>query len=93
MSSYAATIVITMASESYDSEDAGQLEGRYANYFEIGHNAFEFLLDFGQAYQQSEKAQINTRVIMSPKYAQTLYKLLGESINRYEQIFGVIPKD
>jgi len=24
--------------------DSGQLEGRYANYFQVGHNAFEFVL-------------------------------------------------
>jgi hypothetical protein len=26
-------------------------EGRYANYFQIGHNAFEFIIDFGQGYE------------------------------------------
>lgn len=31
-----------------ESPDRGELEGRYANTFKVGHNAFEFLVDFGQ---------------------------------------------
>jgi hypothetical protein len=82
-----------MALEGHNSGDADQLEGRYANYFEIGHNAFEFLLDFGQAYEAGGKAQMHTRVITNPKYAQALSKLLGESIARYERTFGTIAGD
>lgn len=44
-------------------QDAGKLEGRYANYFKVGHNAFEFVLDFGQFYPGSEKAELCTRII------------------------------
>ncbi len=82
-----------MTPEDRDLVNAVEPEGRYANYFEIGHNAFEFLLDFGQAYEEGEKAQIHTRVITSPKYAQTLRDLIGESIDQYERTFGNIPKD
>lgn len=82
-----------MDPEANKCREHGLLEGRYANYFEIGHNAYEFLCDFGQAYEEGEKAQIHTRVITNPKYARVLCKLLGESIDRYEQTFGVIPKD
>jgi hypothetical protein len=74
-------------------EEAGQLEGRYANYFKIGYNAFEFLLDFGQLYHESEKDQPHTRIITSPIYAKALLETLRESIDRYEQIFGAIPKE
>ena len=82
-----------MEPEANKYRESGLLEGRYANYFEIGHNAYEFLCDFGQAYEGGEKAQIHTRIIIGPKYAQALCKLLGESIDRYEQTFGVIPED
>lgn len=71
----------------------GLLEGRYANYFEIGHNAFEFVLDLGQAYPEGERARIHTRIITGPKYAKALCDLLTESIDRYERSFGVIRKD
>ena len=66
------------------------IEGRYANYFEVGHNAIEFLLDFGQYYPDRQQARMYTRIITSPIYAKELFKTLGESIEQYEQTFGVI---
>ncbi|MDL1982679.1 MAG: DUF3467 domain-containing protein [Deltaproteobacteria bacterium] len=68
----------------------GKLEGRYANYFKVGHNAFEFVLDFGQFYQGSEKAELCTRIVTSPVYANAFLETLRESIDRYERAFGVI---
>ena len=70
--------------------DAGKPEGRYANYFNVGHNAFEFVLDFSQFYSESEEAELCARIITPPIYAKTLLKTLRESIDRYEQAFGVI---
>ena len=67
-----------------------KLEGRYANYFKVGHNAFEFVIDFGQYYFESERAKLYTRVITNPCYAKSLFETLGESIERYEKTFGVI---
>jgi hypothetical protein len=72
------------------TQDAGKLEGRYANYFKVGHNAFEFVIDFSQFYPESEEAELCARIITPPIYAKTLLKTLGESIDRYEQTFGVI---
>ncbi len=69
------------------------LEGRYANYFKVGHNAFEFLLDFGQLYPEGKEAGLHTRIITSPIYAKALLELLRESIDRYEETFGAIPKE
>jgi len=81
-----------MEHESEDSQDTGALEGRYANYFKVGHNAFEFLLDFGQFYPESEKAQLHTRIVTSPIYAKALLEIIRESLDRYEQTFGAIPE-
>jgi len=67
------------------------LEGRYANGFQIGHNAFEFLLDFGQLSLDDPQVQFHTRIITGPAYAKVLSGILRESIDRYEQTFGVIP--
>lgn len=69
-------------------EDSPQIEGRYANYFKVGHNAFEFVLDFGQFYAGSEQAQLHTRIITSPAYAMALLRTLKESLERYEETFG-----
>lgn len=71
-----------------DPREAGELEGRYANYFKAGYNAFEFLLDFGQYYKEEEGAQLHTRIITSPAYAKTLLEFLRECIERYEEQFG-----
>ena len=69
-----------------------QIEGRYANYFKVGHNAFEFLLDFGQHYSENEEAELYIRIITSPSYAISLLETLKASIERYEKAFGAIEK-
>jgi hypothetical protein len=73
-----------------DPGNHGQPEGRYANYFEIGHNAFEFLLDFGQFYLDEPESRLHTRIILNPFYARMLMGVLQEAIGRYEQTFGRI---
>ena len=82
---------IVMSGESKDVRDSGQPNGRYANYFTVGHNAFEFLFDFGQIHTQGRPAPLHTRIIMTPVYAKSLLGLLQESIDQYEQLFGTIP--
>jgi len=72
------------------SRNYKKLEGRYANYFKIGHNAFEFVIDFGQYYLETERAELYTRVITNPCYAKSLFETLGKSIERYEKTFGII---
>ncbi|HWQ68346.1 MAG TPA: DUF3467 domain-containing protein [Patescibacteria group bacterium] len=82
-----------MIYKNENSPEGGILEGRYANYFKVGHNAFEFVLDCGQLYSEGEEAQLHTRIITSPIYAKALFETLRESIDRYEQTFGAIPKE
>jgi hypothetical protein len=68
------------------------LEGRYANAFHVGHNAFEFLLDFGQSVPEREQPQMHTRIITAPAYAKAFAAVLSEAITKYEAAFGVIPQ-
>ena len=70
-----------------------KLEGRYANYFKVGHNAFEFLLDFWQDYSENEEAELYIRIITSPCYAKELLETLRVSIEQYEQNFGSIKNE
>lgn len=79
-----------MSQEDEAADDIGETEGRYANYFKVGHNAFEFLLDFGQFYPESQRASFHTRIITSPIYAKALFEILRVSIDGYEQTFGAI---
>lgn len=69
-------------------------QGRYANSFAVGHNAFEFILDFGQKYDDAE-GHVHTRIVTGPSYARALYETLGMSLQQYEREFGAVklPKD
>ena len=80
---------MTKRKEQISSTD-DYLLGRFSNYFQIGHNAFEFLFDFGQFYRDSDEAQFHTRIITSPAYARALLDILQDAIDRYESSFGGI---
>jgi hypothetical protein len=71
------------------SADA-KLNGRYANCFKVGYNAFEFLFDFGQSEGDSGGLSIHTRIVTAPGYAKAFMKTLTESIALYEKEFGTI---
>ena len=67
-----------------------KVEGKYANYFEVGHNAFEFVIDFGQHYAENEEAELCIRIRTSPAYAIAFQKILNESIEQYEKKYEPI---
>ena len=81
-----------MAPDDSASRKDKKLEGKYANYFAVGHNAHEFIFDFGQHFSEIDQAELNTRIITSPTYAKTLLEMLGDSIDQYEQYHGIIDK-
>ena len=60
----------------------GAKEGRYANFFQVGHNAFEFLIEFGQ-----QDRGVHTRIYVSPQYARVLSDLLVETLAQHEREF------
>ena len=72
------------------AKSQGKRHSQYANYFEIGYNALEFVIDFGQFYEGNPRAELCTRVITSPLYAKALLKTLKASIHNYEDSFGPI---
>ncbi len=67
-----------------------QAEGRYANCFEIGHNAFEFVIDCGQSYPDTTVANYHTRIVTNPVYAKALVNVLSGALDRYREQFGEI---
>ena len=79
--------------EGKNSNSEKKLEGRYANYFKVGYNAFEFVFDFGQHYSENEEAELYIRIITSPCYAKSLLETLKLSIERYEESFGPIKEE
>lgn len=66
-------------------------KGVYSNYFEVGHTAFEFVLDFGQRYG-SDPGPCHTRIVTSPIYAQALLDTLRDALAQYVETFGSIPE-
>ena len=78
--------------ERDDQQVSGQPDGRYANDFTIGHNAFEFLFDFYQTFE-NRAATLHTRIITTPVYAKSLLGLLQKSVEQYEQLFGTISNE
>lgn len=75
------------ARESLTDEEP---EARYANYFHVGHNAFEVMLEFGQHYEGGSQPHMHTRIVAAPVYAKALLGLLTATIAEYEQAFGPI---
>jgi len=79
-----------MTHDSVPGDLDEEAEGRYANHFDIGHNAFEVILQFGQFYEGNTKPVIHTRIVTSPAYAQSMLQLLSRSLAQYESTFGPI---
>jgi len=79
-----------MAGGSQPNTDHSRLIAGYANYFEVGHNAFEFLIDFGQIDPQTGETNINSRLAVGPTHAKLFAHLLDGAVRKYESQFGQI---
>lgn len=64
-----------------------KIKGHYVNYFEVGHNAFEFMFDFSLFYPESRETELCARIITSPECAKELFIILRESIEQYTKNF------
>lgn len=65
-------------------------KGVYSNLAIITHSQSEFVADFVQLLPGLPKAQVRSRIILSPQNAKRLMRALMENIQRYEQHMGVI---
>jgi hypothetical protein len=65
-------------------------ERKYASYFEVGNNPFEFYVDFGQYDPHSENVEMHTRIVTNPAYAKMLAKTLSSSVESFEHEHGPI---
>ncbi|MDP9170939.1 MAG: DUF3467 domain-containing protein [Acidobacteriota bacterium] len=70
----------------------GPVDGRCANYFTMAFTHFEFLLDFGQAYDTPGAPFLHTRIIMTPHSAQTFSRMMQDIVRQYEEAVGPIPQ-
>lgn len=64
--------------------------GHYSNLAIITHSSSEFILDFVQHMPGIPKAQVNSRIIMTPEHAKRLLAALTDNIQKYESQFGEI---
>lgn len=62
----------------------------YANHCEIGHNAFEFLLDFGQYRPEIGAVHVHSRIVAGPVQAKLFARLFVQAVERFEAVHGAI---
>ncbi len=65
-------------------------EGIYSNLAIISHSSSEFVLDFIRIMPGTPKANVKSRVILTPEHAKRLLSALQDNIAKYEQQFGKI---
>ena len=70
------------------SED--KADGNYSNFTVISHSNAEFVIDFARIVPGVKKANVKSRIIMTPTHAKTLLYTLKENISRYESQHGEI---
>ncbi|MES2019299.1 MAG: DUF3467 domain-containing protein [Pseudomonadota bacterium] len=64
---------------------------RYVNYFEVSHNAVEFLLDFGQYQPEVEAVSVHSRMAFGPTHAKLLVAMLSGAMRDFEAQHGAVP--
>lgn len=65
-------------------------QGTYANLAIISHSTSEFIVDFVRMMPGIPKAEVKSRIILTPEHAKRLMLALQENIYKYEQINGKI---
>lgn len=71
-------------------EDVAQ--GIYSNLAIISHSPSEFILDFVRIMPGITKAEVKSRIILTPEHAKRLLHALKDNIQKYESIHGPIKK-
>ncbi len=70
------------------SEEVAQ--GIYSNLAIISHSESEFVIDFVRIVPGINKAQVKSRIILTPQHAKRLLNALEENLRKYEAVFGTI---
>ena len=72
-------------------EDIAQ--GIYSNLAIISHSSSEFILDFIRIMPGIPKAEVKSRIILTPEHAKRLLLALGENMGKYEASHGLVKLD
>lgn len=73
------------------SIDESTAQGHYSNFQVVGSNETEFVLDFAYVQPHQPVGKVRDRVIVSPKHAKALVRMLSERVRDYEARYGNIP--
>jgi hypothetical protein len=70
--------------------DAEVAQGHYSNLAIISHSTSEFILDFAAILPGLPKANVKSRIILTPEHAKRLLLSLQDNVARYENNIGRI---
>ncbi len=70
--------------------DKETAQGEYSNLAIITHSPAEFILDFAQVLPGLPKANVKSRIIMTPSHAKTLLMILQDNVRKFEEKYGEI---
>ncbi len=65
-------------------------QGIYSNLAVITHSSSEFIIDFIRLMPGIPKAQVKSRIILTPEHTKRLVAALQDNIAKYEAVHGVI---
>lgn len=65
-------------------------EGIYSNLAIITHSSSEFVLDFIRIMPGMPKANVQSRIILTPEHAKRLLMALKDNIGKFEAVHGPI---
>ena len=65
-------------------------EGIYSNLAIISHSSSEFVIDFVRIMPGTPKANVKSRIILTPEHTKRLLFALQENISKYEAQNGKI---
>lgn len=64
--------------------------GVYSNLVIVSHSNAEFVIDFVQVLPGTPKAEVRSRVIMTPYHAKRFMLALEDNMDKFEDNFGEI---
>jgi len=65
-------------------------QGIYSNLAVITHSSSEFIIDFIRLMPGVPKAQVKSRIILTPEHTKRLVAALQDNIAKYEAVHGAI---
>jgi hypothetical protein len=68
-------------------------QGIYSNLAIISHSSSEFVLDFIRIMPGIPKAEVKSRIILTPEHAKRLLLALGENMSKFEASHGTVNVD